>query len=103
MRPTPSELIKQVRRVLRDVIEPELQKISDRHPSVGEVRGLGVFWAVELVRSRSLHSCGLAVWDVGALSVLRLRMHNEWLGMLGLVSSSASRSRSAYGVVEPMC
>ena len=23
-----------------------------RHPSVGEVRGLGVFWAIELVRNR---------------------------------------------------
>ena len=28
-------------------------KLADRHPSVGEVRGLGVFWAVELVRDRA--------------------------------------------------
>ena len=35
-----------------DVIGPELAAIAARHPSVGEVRGLGVFWAVELVRSR---------------------------------------------------
>ncbi len=34
------------------MIGPELAKIADRHPSVGEVRGLGVFWAVELVRDR---------------------------------------------------
>ncbi len=25
----------------------------ERHPSVGEVRGLGVFWALELVRDRT--------------------------------------------------
>ena len=35
-----------------DVIGPELRKIQEKHPSVGEVRGLGVFWAVELVKNR---------------------------------------------------
>ncbi|WP_261574805.1 aspartate aminotransferase family protein [Frankia gtarii] len=33
-----------------EVIGPELAKLAADHPSVGEVRGLGVFWAVELVR-----------------------------------------------------
>jgi len=35
-----------------NVIGPELAKIADRHPCVGEVRGLGVFWAIELVKDR---------------------------------------------------
>ncbi|MDF0529859.1 aspartate aminotransferase family protein [Tsukamurella sp. 8F] len=35
-----------------DVLGPGLREIAARHPSVGEVRGVGVFWAVELVRSR---------------------------------------------------
>ena len=35
-----------------EVIGPGLREIAGRHPSVGEVRGLGVFWAVELVRDR---------------------------------------------------
>ena len=35
-----------------DVIGPRLAAISAAHPSVGEVRGLGVFWAIELVRNR---------------------------------------------------
>jgi taurine---2-oxoglutarate transaminase len=34
------------------VIGPALHEIGERHPSVGEVRGLGVFWALELVRDR---------------------------------------------------
>src|SRR4051812_36599300 len=45
-------IIENARRLGTDVIGPELAKIADRHPSVGEVRGLGVFWAVELVRNR---------------------------------------------------
>ena len=35
-----------------DVIGPELEKIKAKHPSVGDVRGLGTFWAIELVRNR---------------------------------------------------
>ena len=35
-----------------DVIGPELAAMAQRHPSIGEVRGLGVFWAIELVRNR---------------------------------------------------
>ncbi|MFJ6937458.1 aspartate aminotransferase family protein [Streptomyces sp. NPDC101132] len=36
-----------------NVIGPELAAIAERHPSVGEVRGLGTFWAVELVKDRT--------------------------------------------------
>jgi len=35
-----------------EVIGPQLRELAQRHPSVGEVRGLGVFWALELVRDR---------------------------------------------------
>ncbi|MFE7184341.1 aspartate aminotransferase family protein [Streptomyces erythrochromogenes] len=35
-----------------NVIGPALAEIAERHPSVGEVRGLGVFWALELVRDK---------------------------------------------------
>jgi taurine--2-oxoglutarate transaminase len=37
------------------VIGPALRSLAERHPSVGEVRGLGVFWALELVRDRDTH------------------------------------------------
>lgn len=36
----------------KTVIGPELKTIAERHPSVGEVRGLGVFWALDLVKSK---------------------------------------------------
>jgi taurine--2-oxoglutarate transaminase len=34
------------------IIEPGLRALAERHPSVGEVRGVGMFWALELVRNR---------------------------------------------------
>ncbi|GAC1603011.1 MAG: aspartate aminotransferase family protein [Acidimicrobiales bacterium] len=45
-------LIPKARRIGAEVIGPELAKLEARHPSVGEIRGLGVFWAIELVRNR---------------------------------------------------
>jgi len=45
-------IIENARTLGADVIGPELKKIAARHPCVGEVRGLGVFWAIELVRDR---------------------------------------------------
>ncbi len=36
----------------RDVLGPGLRELAERHPCVGEVRGLGAFWALELVSDR---------------------------------------------------
>ncbi|MGP3984038.1 aspartate aminotransferase family protein [Streptomyces sp. KR80] len=35
------------------VLGPGLRALAERHPSVGEVRGMGVFWALELVKDRT--------------------------------------------------
>jgi taurine--2-oxoglutarate transaminase len=45
-------ILERVRRLGDEIIGPGLQELAGRHPSVGEVRGLGAFWAVELVRNR---------------------------------------------------
>ncbi|WP_410505904.1 aspartate aminotransferase family protein [Intrasporangium sp.] len=45
-------IIDNARRLGEEVIGPRLREIAAKHPSVGDVRGLGVFWAVELVRDR---------------------------------------------------
>jgi len=38
--------------VMGELLEAELPKLAGRHPSIGDVRGLGLFWGVELVRNR---------------------------------------------------
>ncbi|MFM9691919.1 aspartate aminotransferase family protein [Streptomyces europaeiscabiei] len=34
------------------LIEPALRELAERHPCVGEVRGTGMFWALELVKDK---------------------------------------------------
>ena len=46
---TDERMVENAARIGADVLGPGLRGIAARHPSVGEVRGLGVFWAVELV------------------------------------------------------
>jgi taurine--2-oxoglutarate transaminase len=45
-------IVDHARTLGEDVLAPELAKLAARHPCIGEVRGLGVFWALELVRDR---------------------------------------------------
>ena len=46
-------IVDNARRVGAQVLGPGLHQIGDRHPSVGEVRGMGVFWALDLVRDKA--------------------------------------------------
>ncbi len=46
-------IVEHARHLGADVVAPALAEIAAKHPSVGEVRGLGVFWAIELVRDRA--------------------------------------------------
>ena len=46
------KIVEHARHLGADIIGPELEKLKAKHPSVGDVRGLGVFWAIELVRDR---------------------------------------------------
>src|SRR4051794_19128559 len=35
-----------------EVFQVELARLAEKHPSIGEIRGLGCFWGLELVKSR---------------------------------------------------
>lgn len=45
-------ILERVRDLGERVVEPTLRGWLDTHPSVGEIRGRGLFWAIELVRDR---------------------------------------------------
>jgi taurine--2-oxoglutarate transaminase len=45
-------IVEHARQIGEQHIGPKLRELTTRHPSIGDVRGLGVFWALELVRSR---------------------------------------------------
>ncbi|AXK34846.1 aspartate aminotransferase family protein [Streptomyces armeniacus] len=45
-------IVENAARIGETVLGPGLRALAERHPSVGEVRGTGVFWALDLVRDR---------------------------------------------------
>jgi taurine--2-oxoglutarate transaminase len=45
-------MVENAARIGETVLGPGLRRLAERHPSVGEVRGIGVFWALDLVKSR---------------------------------------------------
>ncbi len=47
------KLVENAANIGENVLGPGLRRLAERHPSIGEVRGAGVFWAVELVRDRA--------------------------------------------------
>lgn len=46
------DMLANAARIGEQVLGPGLHELAQRHPSVGEVRGMGVFWAIELVANR---------------------------------------------------
>ncbi|MEV7693847.1 aspartate aminotransferase family protein [Microbacterium sp. NPDC089189] len=46
-------IVENARRIGADVLGPALRSLAERHDVIGEVRGEGVFWALELVADRT--------------------------------------------------
>jgi taurine--2-oxoglutarate transaminase len=49
-------------RQMGQVVARGLAKLKTRHPSVGDVRGIGLFWVIELVKDRDTHE-QLVPWN----------------------------------------
>jgi taurine--2-oxoglutarate transaminase len=50
---TDEGIVENAARIGRDVLGPGLRELAERHPVIGEVRGVGVFWALDLVTDRA--------------------------------------------------
>lgn len=50
---TEEGIVDNARRIGNDVLGPGLRDLAERHPVIGEARGLGVFWALDLVSDRA--------------------------------------------------
>jgi taurine--2-oxoglutarate transaminase len=46
-------IVEHAKHLGENVIGPALRELAERHPVIGEVRGLGVFWALDLVKDRA--------------------------------------------------
>ncbi len=45
-------IVENALRIGADVLGPGLAELAQRHPVIGEARGIGVFWALDLVKNR---------------------------------------------------
>jgi taurine--2-oxoglutarate transaminase len=64
-----------------EVFRTELNRLAEKHPSIGEVRGLGCFWGLELVKNREtreplvpFNAAGDAMKPVAAVSKRALEL-----------------------------
>ncbi|PVE96871.1 MULTISPECIES: aspartate aminotransferase family protein [unclassified Microbacterium] len=59
-------VVDNAKRIGAEVIGPRLEQLAEKHDVIGEVRGSGVFWAVELVEDRETRA-PLPAASIGAL------------------------------------
>ena len=52
---TDEKMVEHAARIGQEVIKPLLEELMAKHKVIGEVRGVGVFWALELVKDRATH------------------------------------------------
>ena len=46
-------IVENARSIGENILGPGLRELAERHPVIGDVRGLGVFWALDLVSDRA--------------------------------------------------
>ncbi|MBH0110051.1 aspartate aminotransferase family protein [Salinibacterium sp. NG22] len=75
-------ILEHVRDISENHLGPALEALAERHPSIGEVRGRGVFWALELVTDRATRE------PVPAATMGRIRAGLVERGLLPFVAEN---------------
>jgi taurine---2-oxoglutarate transaminase len=89
-------------RLGREVLGAGLHDLAGRHPLVGEVRGTGVFWAVELVRDKASREPLVPFNAAGSANqpILDLNAACRRLGLLPFVNGSRTHAVPAMTITD---
>ena len=93
-----------------EIFRPGLLELAGRHPWVGEVRGAGVFWAVELVRDRETREPlapygGTSPEVAGVVAACKRRgmlpfVNSNRIHLVPPLTTSASEVREALEILD---
>ncbi len=74
-------IVENAARIGETVLGPGLRELAERHPVIGEVRGLGVFWALDLVKDRATREM-LAPYGGSSPAMAQLVAESKKRGLL---------------------
>ncbi len=74
-------IVENAKSIGENVLGPGLRELAERHPVIGEVRGLGVFWALDLVSDRATRE-PLAPYGASSPAMNELLVEIKKRGML---------------------
>jgi taurine--2-oxoglutarate transaminase len=72
-------------RIGTQTLGPGLAELAERHPVIGEVRGLGVFWALDLVSDRQTRAM-LAPYGGASEAMTTLAAQARAAGLLTFIN-----------------
>jgi len=95
-------IVENADRLGREVFGPELAAIAERSPIVGEVRGAGAFWALELVRDKESRTPLVPYNAAGEANAPMARLATECRrrGLLPFVNGSRTHVVPALNITD---
>src|SRR5579859_2104864 len=78
-------IVENAERIGAQTLGPGLAELASRHPVIGEVRGLGVFWALDLVSDRKTRAM-LAPYGGGSEAMTTLAAQARAKGLLTFIN-----------------